>query len=88
MSSFAISQSILRRLTHQTRRECTDLLPAKGGIGPSKSALFPDMQHQPGALYYGYITPFVNMTISGWLWCRLSYLHRSCSTAIYSFLCY
>lgn len=56
-------------MSNETRAKCTDLLPAKGGLGPS-NPLYPDMQHQPGVLYYGYITPFVNMTVGGWVWCK------------------
>jgi hypothetical protein len=52
---------------NETRAECTDRMVPHAGMGGGKGG-FPFMQHQPGALYYGYVTPFVNMSIFGYLW--------------------
>jgi hypothetical protein len=43
-----------------TGGECT------GGTCANGKA--PTDQHVPGMLYYGYVTPFVNMSIAGFLW--------------------
>ena len=32
----------------------------------------PLAQHVPAMLYYGYVTPFVNMSIAGFLWYQVS----------------
>lgn len=60
-------------MSNETLRQCTDMLAPKAGIGGG-SKEFPFMQHQPAALYYGYITPWVNMTIAGWVWYQVSVL--------------
>ena len=39
------------------------------GMGGEKPP-FPFAQHQPAVLYYGYVAPFVNMSIGGFLWCE------------------
>ena len=38
------------------------------------------MQHQPGVLYYGYLTPFVNMSVYGFLWYQGELLGLDAST--------
>jgi hypothetical protein len=54
-------------MSNESRAECTQRMVPKAGLGGGKGE-FPFMQHQPGALFYGYVAPFVNMSISGFLW--------------------
>ena len=63
---------------NETRAECTDRMVPHAGLGGGHGG-FPFMQHQPGALYYGYVTPFVNMSIFGFLWYQ-------CVALMHSFL--
>jgi sialate O-acetylesterase len=67
-------------MSNESRVECTQRMVPKAGLGGGKG-LFPFMQHQPGALYYGYVTPFVNMTISGFLWCKCASLQPTMCSA-------
>jgi sialate O-acetylesterase len=56
-------------MSNESRAECAQRMVPKAGMGGGKGT-FPFMQHQPGVLYYGYVAPFVNMSISGFLWCE------------------
>lgn len=72
-------------MSNESRAECTQRMTPKAGIGGGKG-MFPFMQHQPGVLYYGYVAPFVNMSISGFVWCELASLqqvkHSECLTTV------
>ena len=54
-------------MSNESRTECAQRMVPHAGMGGGKDG-FPFMQHQPGALFYGYVTPFVNMTVAGFLW--------------------
>ena len=51
-------------MSNETRTKCSsEFLLDGNGEPPSND------QHVPGMLYYGYVTPFVNMSIAGFVWC-------------------
>ena len=52
--------------SNETLAKCTERMVPRAGLEPGKPP-FPFLQHQPTALYYGYVTPFVNMTVAGFL---------------------
>ena len=59
----AVGGSIIEAwISNSSLSTCSDQFPAPK---PGKPYA---LQHIPGALYYGMISPFVNMTISGWTW--------------------
>ena len=52
--------------SNETLAKCTGGECVAGGKCANGKA--PTDQHIPAILYYGYVTPFVNMTIAGFLW--------------------
>ena len=66
-------------MSNETRTKCSsEFLLDGNGEPPSND------QHVPGMLYYGYVTPFVNMSVAGFVWCtrRLVPSLSACSESL------
>jgi hypothetical protein len=53
--------------SNETLASCTERMVPHAGLGGGKPP-FPFEQHQPAVLYYGYVAPFVNMSVGGFVW--------------------